>query len=160
MLQKNSHNNLNIKITIEDSTSLYYWKLNQNYSRIPCFVEMKSKQQIQSMVYQKKICGFLLQSTYSSFHYFLQNCVSKNVWSFLDTPPLGNPKSFHYDSKLTRIQNSNQRSSLISPYFKCLVHPRPCNHPIPLTLSPLYFGFRPQNPCKMTKMKWKYSISF
>jgi hypothetical protein len=35
--------------------------MNKNYSRIPCFVEMKSKQQIKFVVFQ-------LQNTYNSSH--------------------------------------------------------------------------------------------
>ncbi len=58
-------------------------------------------------------------------------------------PSLGSPKSHNHDSKPTRIQNSNLRCSMISPYPKCLVHPKPCNHVIPLTLPLLYFGFCP-----------------
>jgi len=27
---------------------------------------------------------------------------------------------------------------MINPYLKCIVHPKPCNHPIPLTTK----GFR------------------
>jgi hypothetical protein len=70
---------------------------------------MESKQQIQSMVYQNKICGFLFQSTYNSSLYFPQDCVFKNVFIFPKRPPSGNPKSFHHDSKPTRIQNSNKK---------------------------------------------------
>jgi hypothetical protein len=59
---------MNLKITIEVCISLIYWKLESKYNKIPCSIEMKSKQ-------QDKICGisktqsmvFLLQSTYSSF---------------------------------------------------------------------------------------------
>ncbi len=104
---ENSDNNLNIGFTTKVFIFLYYWKLNQNYNKIPCFAEMKSKQQIQSMVYQNKICGFLFQSTYNSFHYFCQNCVSKNVLFFSKSSFLGSPKYFHPDSKPTKIQNSN-----------------------------------------------------
>ncbi len=74
---------------------------------------------------------------------------------FLELPPLSNPKSHHHDSKPTRIQNSNLQCSMINPYHKCIVHPKPCNHPIPLTLPLLYFGFLPQNPYEMTKNEMK-----
>ncbi len=47
---------------------------------------------------------------------------------------LNSPKS-HHDSKPTRIQNSNLQCSMINPYPKCLVHPKPCKHPTPLTSS-------------------------
>ncbi len=39
----NSHNNLNIKTATKVCTFLFYWKLNQNYSRIPYFVENEIK---------------------------------------------------------------------------------------------------------------------
>jgi hypothetical protein len=55
-------------------------------------------------MYQNRICGFLLQSTYNAFHYFPQNCVSKNVFIFLEPPPLGNPKSFHHDSNQQKLK--------------------------------------------------------
>jgi hypothetical protein len=34
---------MNIEITTEVCASLYYWKLNHNYSKIPCFVENEIK---------------------------------------------------------------------------------------------------------------------
>jgi hypothetical protein len=46
----------------------FYLKLNQNYSKIPCSIDMKSKQQNKICVYQNKICGFLLQNTYNYFY--------------------------------------------------------------------------------------------
>ncbi len=70
-------------------------------------------------------------------------------------PPLGNPKSHHHDLKSTRIQNSNLQCSMISPYPNCLVHLKPCNHFTPLTLPPLYFGFRLRNPWKMKENEMK-----
>ncbi len=50
-------------------------------------------------------------------------------------PSFGSPKSHHHDSKPTRIQNSNTLCSTISPYHKCLVHPKPCNQFTPLNKS-------------------------
>ncbi len=59
--------------------------MNQNYSRIPCFVEMKIKT-------INKICGiskqnlwFSTTNTYSS-SYSSQYCVSKNVSLFQNLP--------------------------------------------------------------------------
>jgi len=66
---------------------------------------MKSKE-IKFVVYQNRICGFLLQNTYSS-SYSSHNCVFKNDFFSPELPPLGNPKSHYHDSKPTRIQNSN-----------------------------------------------------
>ncbi len=84
-----------------------------------------------------------------------QNCVFKNEILSPKLPSLGNPKSHHHDSKPTRIQNSNLQCSMISPYHKCHVHPKQCNQPTPLTLTPLYFGFHPRNPSEMTKNEMK-----
>jgi hypothetical protein len=41
---------------------------------------------------------------------------------------------------------------MISPYPKCLVHPKLCADPTPLTLPPLGNEFHLQNPCKMIEM--------
>ncbi len=59
-------------------------------------------------------------------------CLTVKYFS-LQVPSLGSPKSHHHDSKPTRIQNSNPHRSTINPYPKCFVHPKPCNHPTPLT---------------------------
>ncbi len=109
---------------------------------------MKSKQQIKSIVYQNKIYGFLLQNTYNSSY-----SVSNNEYFFPSFPPLGSPKSHHHDSKPTRIQNSNYQCSMISPYPKCLIHPKPCNHPIPLTLPLCTLDFGLKIFVKWQKMK-------
>jgi hypothetical protein len=81
-------------------------------------------------------------------------CLTMKSFS-LEFPSLGSPKSDNHDSKPTRIQNSNLQCSMISPYSKCLVHPKPCNHFTPLTLPLQYFGFRPWNPCEMTENELK-----
>jgi hypothetical protein len=39
----NSHNNLNIETIVKVCTFLFYRKLNQNYSRFPCFVKNEIK---------------------------------------------------------------------------------------------------------------------
>jgi hypothetical protein len=54
----NSHNNLNIKTIVEIYTSLFYWKLNQNYSKFHVLLKMKSKQQIKFVVYLKQNLWF------------------------------------------------------------------------------------------------------
>jgi len=36
---------MDMEITVEVCTYLFYWKFNQNYNNIPCSIEMKSKQQ-------------------------------------------------------------------------------------------------------------------
>jgi hypothetical protein len=81
-------------------------------------------------------------------------CLTMKSFS-LEFLSLGSPKSDNHVSKPTRIQNSNLQCSMISPYPKCLVHPKPCNHFTPLTLPLQYFGFRPWNPCEMTENELK-----
>ncbi len=44
---------------------------------------------------------------------------------------------------------------MISPYPTYLIHLKPCNHPTPLTLPFLYFGFCPKNPWKMIENEMK-----
>jgi hypothetical protein len=46
--------------------------MNQIYSRIPCFIKKNPKQQLKSIVYQNKICGFPLQIPIA-LHYSFQN---------------------------------------------------------------------------------------
>ncbi len=111
-----------MEITTKVCTFLFYWKFNLNYKKIPCFVEMKSKQ-------QNKISGFL-QSTYNYFYFPKIMCL--RIQSFPPyLPSLSSPKSHHHDPKPTRIQNSNLQCSLNNPYLKCFVHP---NHVIILPL--------------------------
>jgi len=58
------------------------------------------------VVYQNKICGFLLQVLKALFTFPL-NCVSKNVLIFYKTSLMGSPKFLHHDSKPKKIQNLN-----------------------------------------------------
>jgi hypothetical protein len=96
---------------------------------------MKSKQQNQIygiskieyviFYYKVLIVIFILPKTV---------CFKKNKIP-LDFPSLGNPNSYHHDSKPTKIQNSYLQCSMSRPYPKCLVHP---NHVIilpPLTMN-------------------------
>ncbi len=86
---------------------------------------MKSKQQnkicgiskIKSLVFYYKVCTTILTS---------QNYVSNNEFFFPISSPFGSPKSYHDESKPTRLQNSNLQCFMISPYPNCLTHPKPC----------------------------------
>jgi hypothetical protein len=62
----------------------------------------KSKTTNKSMVYQKKIHGFLLQNTYSSSYVF-QNYVFKNHLFFRELSLLASPKSHHHERKILLI---------------------------------------------------------
>jgi len=106
---------MDMEIIVKVCTSLFYWKLNYNYSKIPCSVEMKSKQ-------QNKICG-ITKTKFVVFYYKIfidiftpQNYVSNIEFFPLELPSLGSPKSHHHDSKRTSIQNSNIQCSMINPY--------------------------------------------
>jgi hypothetical protein len=77
--------------------------MNQNYNKIPCFVEMKIKTTNKIYGISKQNLWFSIISTYSS-SYSSQNCVFINVSLFPKPHPLGNPKSPRHDSKPTRIQ--------------------------------------------------------
>jgi hypothetical protein len=46
---------------------LFNKKFNQNTTKTPCFVEMKSNIKIKFVVYKNRIYSFLLQNTYISF---------------------------------------------------------------------------------------------
>ncbi len=45
-------------------TSLFCWKINQNYNKIPCFVKMKFKK-------QHKVCGISQQNMWFSITKYL-----------------------------------------------------------------------------------------
>jgi hypothetical protein len=81
-----SHNNMNMKNTIEVST--IYWKLQSIQQKIPCFVEIKSNKKF-NMWYIK------IESIVSPTKYLhlslLQNYVFKNENPFPRTPSLGSP---------------------------------------------------------------------
>ncbi len=76
--------------------------MNQNYNRIPCFVEKNPKQQLKSMVYPKQNSWFSTTSTYSS-SYFSQNYVSNNVFPIPQIFPL-----WVVLSHITMIQNQKK----------------------------------------------------
>jgi hypothetical protein len=133
--------------------------MNLNYNIIPCFVEKNPKQHLKFVLYQNKVCGFLLQ-VHTTLPTLLQiGCLIFFSFSFLFSKTLTfwTIPSRSIMIKTTRIQNSNSQSSFISPYPNYLVHPKSHTHPTPLTLP---CSFRPQNPCKMTEMKWEDFVSF
>jgi hypothetical protein len=69
---------MNIKFIAKVCASLYYCKHESKYSKIPCFVEMKLRQQLNFLVYQKQNLWFSTTSTYNSSYSF-QNSVSKDI---------------------------------------------------------------------------------
>jgi hypothetical protein len=73
--------------------------INQNYNRIPCFVEMKSKQQIKSMVfyYKMPIAPLTFPKIVSLIHPLLP--ITFFFWVV--------PSHIIMFPKTTRIQNSN-----------------------------------------------------
>jgi hypothetical protein len=103
------------------------WKWNQN-NKIKFGVYQKTESVV--FCYRILIAILIPKTTYLKMNSFS-----------LDLPPLGSLKSHHHDLKPTWIQESNLQCSMINPYPNYLAHPKPCNHPTFLTLSPLYFGF-------------------
>ncbi len=85
--------------------------------------------------WQNKICNFP-RIKFVVFYYrvsitfFTSSKLCPSKKSSSSSPNLrflGNPESHHYDSKLTRIQNSKLQCSIRSPCPKCPIHP---NHVI------------------------------
>jgi hypothetical protein len=85
---KKSQNNINIKIITKICASLYYWKLNQNYSRIPCFVENEIKTTNKICNISKQNMWFFIIMYLKLFLLFSQNNVSKNHPPFPQIFPL------------------------------------------------------------------------
>ncbi len=52
---------MNIKFIVKLYASLYTENINLNYNIIPCFVLRNPKQRLKFVLYQNKLCGFLLQ---------------------------------------------------------------------------------------------------
>ncbi len=120
--------------------------MNQNYSKIPCFVEMKSKQQRKFVVHQNKIYGFSITIPFI----FFQNCVSKNspffpkfspfMQSQVTSPWFTNNKNSKF--KLTMLL---EQSLSWMPWSSKL-----CNHPTLLTLIKVeFFEKHSKWRCKM-----------
>jgi hypothetical protein len=79
--------------------------LFQYSSKIPCFVETKSKQQMKYVVYQNKNAGFFTTKYLQFLSLFSKLCVII-LFFFLRYCIFGQSKSHHHDSKPTKIQNS------------------------------------------------------
>jgi hypothetical protein len=123
---------MDMEIIIEACTSRFYYK--KNSIRIITKFHVLWK--------WNKICNFP-KKTFMVFYYQVPTILltSSILWpskksssSFPNLSSLGNPKSHHHDSKLTRIQNSKLQCSMNSPCLKCHVHP---NHVI--ILSPKHY---------------------
>jgi hypothetical protein len=110
--------------------------MNQNYSKISCFVEKNPKTIIKICGISKQNMWFSTASTYNSFHSSLPNFVFKNLPYFPKLPHFEQSQVTSPCSKPTKIQNSNQQRSMINPYLKCLVHSKSCTHPTPLISTP------------------------
>jgi hypothetical protein len=61
--------------------------MNQNYKKIPCFVEKNPKQQLKYVIYPKQNLWFSTTSTFNSSH-SSQNYVSNNVFPLSQIFPL------------------------------------------------------------------------
>jgi hypothetical protein len=83
---KKSHNN--IEITTEVCTFFFTKNWIKITKKIHVLLKWNQNNKINFVVYQNKICGFLLQSIYIYF-YFPKNYVSKNELFFPKTPLFG-----------------------------------------------------------------------
>ncbi len=107
--------------------------MNPNYNIILCFVEKIPIFFKKFVLYQNRICGFLLQvpttppTLLSTPCFIFFSSLFSKTLTFLTIP------SHIIMIKTTRIQNSNQQSSLINPYPNCLIHPKSHIHFTPST---------------------------
>ncbi len=109
--------------------------MNPNHSMIPCFIEKKSKTTLKIYAISKQSLWFFATSTSNSSYYSIKPLVSSSSFSplFSKTLPFWTIPSHIIMIQTTIIQNSNQKSSLISPYPNYLVHQQSRTHPPPLT---------------------------
>jgi len=116
---------MNIKSLQKSILILFTKNFNQNTTKIPCSIEMKSKQQGQ-------ICG-ISKIEYVVFYYkilhlfsLLQNCVSKNEYPFPRISIFVKSPSHHqHDSKQSK--NSNFKPSMSNDQSLSLM---PCSSKI------------------------------
>ncbi len=115
---------------------MFYWNKIQNNKLNMWYIKTK-------------FVIFYYKSTYSS-SFSSQNYVSKNASFF--------PQNFPFwaiPSHITMIQKQQELKIQTNnvPWLVPIQTPcsfKSCTHPTPLTLPPLlYFGFHPQNPCKI-----------
>jgi hypothetical protein len=71
--------------------------MNQNYSKIPCFVEKNPKTTIENCDISKQNLWFSIASIYNSFHFSFQNFVFKKSPCFLELSPFEQPQSLQHD---------------------------------------------------------------
>ncbi len=112
------------------------------------------KQHLKSMLYQNRICGFLPQVPPTLLSFSKKKTPYLIFFSsplFSRTLPLFEPSQVtSLWIKTTRIQNSNQQSSLISPYPICLVHLESHTQLTPLTI---YLVYMPRNCANIAIVK-------
>ncbi len=101
---------MDMEIIAKFYTFRFYEKtFHSNYSKIPWFVEMKSKQQNNIYGLSKNIiCGFLLPNTYSYF-YFLQTMSIRILFFFPRSSLFGQsqvPSSWFKTSKNIKFKTT------------------------------------------------------
>jgi hypothetical protein len=151
---------MNIKFIVKVCVSLYYCKHESKLHHNPMFCWKNPKTTIKIYGISKQNLWFSIVRTSSSSLSSLPNFVSKNFFIFQNSPLLNHLKSHHHDQSQQEFKIQTNKVPWLVLILNALFIQ---NHKLilpPLTLPPLYFGFHPINPWKMTKMKWKYYISF
>jgi len=119
-ITKNSHNNMNMKISEKVCTFLCYWELQLKKYSEKSHVLLKWNQTTKlNLWYLKKIEYVVFFTNYLLYHYF--KIVSKNENPFPKIPILGKSPNHHqHDSKLNnnskfKPQMSNDQSLSLMP---------------------------------------------
>ncbi len=108
MILQKIHTTIQLQNSLQKYVLLCITKnMNQNYSKIPCFVEKNPKTIIKICNISKQSMWFSTASTYNSSHSSPKiMCLRIMSFLFQNLPLLVVPNPRH-DSKPTRIQNSN-----------------------------------------------------
>jgi len=124
---------MDVEIIAKFCTSLFYWKLNQNYNKIRGSIEMKSKQ-------QNKICR-ITKTKFVVFYYKVpttiftpQNYMSHNEIFFPRTPIFGQSQATSSWFKTNKNLKFKPTMFHDQSLFQMPCSSKPCNHFTPLTI--------------------------
>jgi hypothetical protein len=81
--------------------------MNQNYNKIPCFVEKNPNTIIKICGISKQSSWFFIASTFSSSFSYFPNFMYKNLHVFPNFPLLNHPKSHHHDQNQQEFKIQN-----------------------------------------------------
>ncbi len=134
---------MDIEFTVEIYVFLYYWKHEFRLQCNPMFCWKNPKTTLKICVISKHSLWFSTVSTFSSSYFSFKKTFCFIFFSFplfsITLPPFVPSQIASLWFKTIRIQNSNQQSSLINPYPKCLVHIKSHTQLTPLTLLSKWF---------------------